>query len=330
MYKIKEVEEYVLQDIYNKDIDITIFQTYEWIHFLVKNQYIKPIILQLSQGDEVHAYFVGGIIKKIGIRILASPFEGWLSCDMGFINIKGIEYISACKDIAEYAFKYLKCQYVQITDKNIKKDDIDGKLKYYTDKLLSIKINCEEDDIIKDFKSHGRRDVRASGRKGTVVEKVKFDKDFVEKYYLQLEDVFAKQNLRPFYSKEKLLDLVEVFSERQEWVLALECNDPDGKCIATMFSFGINSWAYYMGAASHREYQKYLPNERLFWEFLKFWNDKNISKIDLVGYREYKLKYNPKVEDIPVIYFEKYPGIFASKNWAKKVITLVRKVRGNK
>lgn len=328
MYQVREIikEEYILHE--KKGLQQTIFQTSMWLDFLEVNQKIRPVILELFDGEFLCAFFVGGIVNKFGIKILGSPFEGWLTPDMGFVRVKEIDVNMAIKAVADYAFKNLHCLLVQIEDKNISVDTLDISIKYSLDKLLLVDINKSQSEIIEGFTSNGRRDVRASGRKNLEFKTVPFDEKFVTNHYEQLVDVFAKQNLKPFYPVEKLLDLVETFKEYPERVLAMEARLSTGENIASIFTFGYQKWGYYMGAASYRAYQKYLPNEGLFWEFSKFWNEQGIMHLDLVGYREYKLKYNPEIIEIPVILIEKYRGIIFLKNVAKRCIVMMRKLRG--
>lgn len=305
----------------------SIFTTYEWICFLKRNQRAEPVLLEMSENDKPVIYFVGLIIKKIGVKILGSPFDGWLSPDMGFIRLKQVDINDVLQTVKDYAFRELKCLFVQIIDKSIRIDDINSNIKYGISRVLYIDNSLEPEAILEHFTKNGRRDVRASGRKGLIFEKVDFNREFVETYYDQLVDVFAKQNLKPFYGLNKMYDLVDAFKDRPERVLALKAR-LDNKCVATLFSFGYGEWAYYMGAASYREYQKYLPNEGLFWEFIKYWNSKKISNIDMVGYREYKMKYNPKIFEIPIIEFQKFPFLLELKRCAKSVVVFGRKLKG--
>lgn len=328
MYKIHELteDEFILYE--KKGLNQTIFQTSMWIDFLKKNQSIEPVFLEVLKDNEtVCALFVGGIIKKFGIRILGSPFEGWLTPDMGFICLESIDYNVAIRAISAYAFKKKKCLLLQIEDKKINTSDLDDSFEYTVDKLLRIDIDKAPEAILEGFKKNGRRDVRASGRKDVVFEGVPFDKKFVEEHYKQLIDVFAKQNLKPFYSVNKLYDLVEVFENYPERVLAVVAKTSEGKNIASIFSFGYQDWGYYMGAASYRSFQKLLPNEGLFWEFVKFWKMKEIKNLDLVGYREYKLKYNPDIVEKPVVLIGKYKCIITLKNIAKKCVELKREIK---
>lgn len=326
---VKEVEISVLKHCTSNNIYNTVFSTFEWIEFLEKNQKATPLILELKEEDngQILGYFVGLIIKKAGIRILGSPFDGWLTPDMGFIRIKDLNINEALREVAKYAFRKKRCWYVQINDKNIKEDELDNSIKYIPGRIVYLDISKSQDEILNNFKKNGRRDVRAFYRKGARIEKVPFDKRFADIYYEQLIDVFAKQSLEPFYDKQKIYDLAEAFTDKQDCVLALMAFNEDDKCIATLLSFGLGDWAYYLGAASFREYQKLLPNEGLFWEFVKYWNEKGIKHLDLVGYREYKMKYNPDLVSSPVIYFEKIPGMLWMKKKARNIIMKVRKIK---
>lgn len=330
MYLVKPVEVDILKNNNIKEKIESPFCTYEWLMFLKNNQNAQPVILAISEEKEPIAFFVGAIIKKAGIKILGSPFEGWLTPDMGFVKIEDFDINQAIESVKKYAFRELKCCFLQITDKKIKKEDIDLKhVHFETSRVLHIDSSKEQEKILEGFAKNGRRDVRASGRKGLEFTEMPFDNDFSEIYYEQLIDVFKKQNLHPNYDLKKVKDLVQAFKNVPERAYAVGafCED---KCVGTVFSFGYGKWAYYVGAASFREYQKQLPNEGLFWEFVKHWNEKGIDNIDMVGFRPYKMKYNPEIIEVPTIIFQKYPFLIKGKEYAKKAVELIRKIKGKK
>ncbi len=325
MYTIKECDIRELK-VHEND-RMTICQTYEWIKFLENNQKASPVLLRIMKNDVLVAFFIGLIITKYGVKILGSPFEGWLTPDMGFIEFGEINYSEALKEVARYAFKNLSCYFVQIIDKKISREMLSDDIITENSKTLYIRTSNNIEKVLENFTKNGRRDVRASGRKGVEIKKVLFSENFNKIYYNQLLDVFSKQNLKPFYNIKKLNDLSLAFKENKERILALEAYY-EGKCIATVFTAGFGNWAYYIGAASYREYQKYLPNEALFWEFVQYWHSKGIRNFDLVGYREYKMKYNPELICYPVIIFSKYKVLLIMKKIAKKIVRLTRIMRG--
>lgn len=327
-YDIERLAPEFLLELEAKGHGGTVFTTCAWVKFLEKNQQAEPVVLALSQEGRMRAVFVGAIVKKAGVRILGSPFEGWLTPDMGFVRLGKIDVNEALRTVARYAFRELKCWFVQICDKSIRPQELERDIRYSTAPMLFLDASPEEEAILQRFTKNGRRDVRAFDRKGAHIVKVPFDRAFAERYYAQLIDVFDKQGLKPFYSLEKMYDLVDAFRDCPERVLALEARLEDETCIATVFSFGYGQWGYYMGAASFREYQKHLPNEGLFWAFVRHWNGRNIPSLDLVGYRKYKMKYAPELIDIPYIYFERVPGLLLMKNAARSAVTLLRKIKG--
>ena len=50
--------------------------------------------------------------------------------------------------------------------------------------------------------------------------------------------------------------------------------------------------------------------------------------MDLVGIRDYKLKFNPKIISYPRIIVTKYKFFIQMRNMCKKLILLIRRVRG--
>lgn len=308
----------------------TIFTTYEWISFLEKNQNAEPVILKIKKDQETLGYFVGLIIRKFGVKILGSPFEGWLTPDMGFIGIEKHNINDALRSVANYAFKYLRCMYIQITDKNISISDLDADISYTVNKILSIDISRDADEIFSEFSKSARKNVRRFGRKGAILKEVPFDKDFVDIHYDQMLDVFAKQNLRPNYDKSKLYDMAEALKDHPERVLAMQVYLPEKNCIASSLYLGFNDWCYSLSSPSYREFQNYLPNEGIRWYGINHWKNKGVSNFDLVGYREYKLKFGPKINEHPTIYFTKFKFLLTLKNLAKRIIIILRKIKGFK
>ena len=305
----------------------TVFQTSSWLKFLVMDQQIEPVILEIEQKGIIKGIFVGGIVKKLGVKILGSPFEGWMTGDMGFIALQeDFDYKEAILAIRKYAFLKLNCWFVQINDKNIPADIVieDVKKEYITD--LTLDLSGDVENIFEGFKKSTRKKLRQFTRKGAFVREIEFDEKFVNEFYEEIKDVFHKQKLKPPYSKEKLLHMSECV--KKDLVYPLEVISPQGKVIATTITLGKNDWAYTLLTASYREYQNYLPNETLRWETIKYWKNKGCTHCDFCGYREYKLKFNPNVVKVPVFIMERVPGLLYAKKKAKKAIVILRTIRG--
>lgn len=328
MYSIERVEIEVLLKFSKPGYHNTIFTTYEWVRFLEKNQHAEPVVLSLCSNDKIEGYFIGLIIRKFGVKILGSPFEGWLTPDMGFIRIGELDINSALRSVACYALLNLHCTYFQITDKNISAEELEPDINYTLTRSLNMDISRDADEIFSSFSKDARKNIRRFERKGAILKEVPFDNSFADILYDQLIDVFAKQNLRPNYDKIKLLDIVRYMKDQPERVLAIQVFSPDNVCIASSLFLGLNEWCYSLITASYSRYQHYLPNEAIRWYGINYWKKRGIVNFDLVGYREYKLKFSPQIIERPTIYFSKYKILFILKKLAKALIGIMRKIQG--
>lgn len=316
-----------------KNIDYTkttqsVFTTYEWVSFLEKSKFGKPIVLEIYNNNKLCAYFVALIFKKFGVKILASPFEGWTTPDMGFILLDYIDSILLINHIKEYAFKRLKCIFVEIVDKNIELNYlIENKLYFIHQRSLKIDLSIDEETIFKSFKKDARNFIRQFDKRGAYIEEVQPNIDFAKNFYKMLQDVFLKQKLTPPYDEKRVINLMESFINKKESILCLQVKNEDGIIIAASIYFGHNLISYSWGSSSLREYQHYRPNEAMRWYAIKYWKSKGYKIFDMVGVREYKYKFNPIEYEYPRIIIAKYKFLIKLRNLSKLLIIKIRKIK---
>jgi hypothetical protein len=332
MYDVKEIsiEEYTSHE---TDVDWkqTIFMTKEWLTFLQINGKGKPVVLRITEGNNIIAFFVGLVFKKFGIKILGSPFEGWTTSSMGLCTKGTADRLSLINVIKEYVFKELRCLYMEVVDPQIKCDSLKNlEYTYIPQRTFLLNINRSDEELFGSFKSNCRTILRQFERRGATIMQVKPTAEFADAYYDQLIDVFDKQNLKPSYNRQKVIDLINAYQANPEGLLCLKVFDPNGKCIATSIFPGLNETCYFWGGASYREYQNYRPNEYMFWYAVKYWRDRGAKKLDMVGLRDYKKKFNPELVTYPRIMISKYRYFIYLRNWAKRAILMLRKIRGSK
>ncbi|WP_462411185.1 GNAT family N-acetyltransferase [Neobacillus sp. Marseille-QA0830] len=330
MYEVKEVSLDLLNSIReNGDIKQTVFMTKDWLTFLESNGKGKPVVLQITEGNETIAFFVGLVFKKFGIKIMGSPFEGWATCNMGFSGRETVDRVKLIEVVKKYVFNQLKCVYMEIADAQISCESLkDAKYHYLPQKTYVLDINRDEEEVFKSFKSNCQRLIRQFERRGATISRVEPTIEFANEYYDQLIDVFEKQNLKPNYNRQKVIDLIQAYQDNPEDLLCLKVCDPDGKCIATSIFPGFNETCYFWGGASYREYQNYRPNEYMFWYAIQHWRNRGATAMDMVGLRDYKKKFNPDLVVYPRIILSKYKSLITLRNGAKKSIQLFRKIRG--
>src|SRR5262245_39866546 len=99
--------------------DRTLYQTRAWLDFLAATQHAEPVIAALREGQEVLGYFTGGLIRKLGLRMLGSPFPGWTSSYMGFNLLPAVSRAAALRALLEFAFDELRCVHLELMDRRL-------------------------------------------------------------------------------------------------------------------------------------------------------------------------------------------------------------------
>lgn len=127
-------------------------------------------------------------------------------------------------------------------------------------------------------------------------------------------DVFAKQNLVPTYTVDKVKYLLKHLSKVNN-VYCLRVLDLEGKSIATSIFPGFNRKMFW-GGASLREYQHYMPNEYMIYTAIRYWKERGCTEFDMVGNRSYKKKFGSLVTNYPCIMVPKYRILLRLKDLA--------------
>lgn len=270
--------------------DRTIFQTNDWLKFISHSQTAEPVIAQVKEKHRQVGRFTALVIKKCGLRILGSPFRGWTTSYMGFNLEPSISRTDALLALKDFAFRDLKCIHVEVMDRRLTPDDFQqAGYKYIIMSGFEIDLTKDDDKLFEAMKPACRRCIRKSTKVGVQVEEAK-DLYFVDDYYNQLRDVFAKQKLVPTYTKERVRALVELLLPTGQLLLVRARNNK-GECIATGIFPAFNDTMYFWGGASWRVWQHLRPNEAVQWFAMRYWKAKGISKYDMGGSGEYKRKY---------------------------------------
>lgn len=300
--------------------DRRVFQTREWLEFLVRTQYGEPVVAEVLDRRDVVGYFTGMVVKRYGVRILGSPFPGWTTGPMGFNLSEGTSRAAALEALPRFAFGQLRCLHLEIMDRHLSADDAGG-LGFRREPFPTFEIDLtrEEDEIFAGMRSGARRAIRKSEKVGVEVEEASGE-EFADEYYDQLTDVFAKQSLTPTYDVERVRELVRCIHPSGR-LLLLRALSPDGEPSATGIFPAMNGTAYFWGGASWRSQQIHRPNEAIFWYAMRYWKKRGVKVLDLGGGGEYKRKFG--VSDLTVPFFRKsrFAGLMSLRDIAERVST---------
>jgi hypothetical protein len=217
-----------------------------------------------------------------------------------------------------FAFQRLRCLHLELLDRRARFEELSGlgaRLAEFN--TYEVDLAREEEEIFGGMSSACRRAIRKSVKEGVRVEEA-HGIEFADEYYAQLEDVFAKQSLRPPYGVERVRELVRCL-EPSGQLLLVRALSPQGHSIATAIFPVLNEFAYFWGGASWRTHQILRPNEAVFWYTMRLLRERGIPLLDLGGGGAYKRKYGPSERRIPFFRKSRVRGMMMLRDVAARI-----------
>lgn len=301
--------------------DHTVFQTQPWLDVIVETQRAQgaqPVYARVVDGDRDVGRFTGLLLKKYGLPILGSPFPGWNTYYMGFNLDPGVERIDALRALRPFSFDELGCAHLEVMDRELPMEQAQQLGWPYTEfHGFEIDLSRPEDELFGGMTSACRRCIRKSERVGIGLEAATDPGQFVDEFYDQLQDVFAKQGLVPTYSKARAMSVVEHLAATNMLLMA-RARDPDGRSIATGIFVASGDTVFFWSGASWRWGQLLRPNEALHWFAMRYWKERGVSRYDMGGPADYKRKYGGNSFVIPWCRCSRYPGLELLRNVARR------------
>ena len=289
--------------------DRNVFQTPGWLDFVARTQGADPVVARIVRAGEQVGWFSGLMVRRYGVPILGSPFQGWTTGPMGFNLAPGIDRREAVEALLPFAFKQLRCMHVELLDRRARFEELSG--------LGELDLAREEKEIFAGMSSACRRAIRKSEKEGVRIEEA-HGIEFADEYYAQLEDVFAKQSLRPPYGVERVRELIRCL-EPSGNLLLVRALSPQGEGIATAIFPVLNEFAYFWGGASWRSSQILRPNEAVFWHTMRRLRERGVPLLDMGGGGAYKRKYGPRERRIPFFRKSRIRGMMTLRNLAAQI-----------
>src|SRR5437763_2078123 len=304
-----------------------VFQTPAWLAFVAEAQGGTPVLATLTDGREPVGYFAGVTVRRYGARILGSPFPGWETDYMGFQLCEGVSRREAAKALIEYAFDELHCLHLEFRDRTFQAADVTGLgFDVRTRGGFEVDLTAPEPDILARMEQRCRWAIGKAARMGVTIEEAR-DETFVDDYYTQLQDVFAKQRLVPPYGVERGRTLVRLLLPTG-MLLLLRARDAECRCVATGIFLGANSRMFFWGGASWRKHQIVRPNEPLMWQAMRYWRTRGVQLCDLGGGGEYKRKFGPSEIAVPHFMKSRVPLVRQARDAARRLFSLKQSVVG--
>ncbi len=186
-------------------------------------------------------------------------------------------------------------------------------------------LTLTEDELLARMSRSCRWNVRKAERNGLVPEVAEAE-GFVEEFYGQLGEVFAKQKLTPPYGIERVRALIDHVHPSGDLLLA-RVRHPNGRSIATGIYPGFGKTSFFWACASLTEYQVLRSNEALHWFAMRYWKRRGVETHDWAGSNPYKERYGATIEVAPVLRKSRYRVIEHARETAIMLRNLPRRLR---
>ena len=297
-----------------------VFQTREWLEYVARTDRAEPVVAHVERDGELVGAFTGLIVKRFGVRILGSPFQGWMTGPMGFSLQPGVPRAEAMKALLPFAFRKLGCLHVELMDRHTGFEELDGlRARLVQFPTFELDLTQDEDALFAGMTSACRRAVRKGQREGVRVEEA-HGVEFADEYYDQLLAVFERQGhgRKPPYSRERVREMIRCV-EPSGNLLMLRAIAPDGERIATAIFPAREEFAYFWGGASWPSHLIVRPNEAIFWHAIRHFRERGVRMLDLGGGADYKRKYGAPEKLIPYVRKSRVPGLVALRDLAAHV-----------
>jgi hypothetical protein len=224
---------------------------------------------------------------------------GWTTSYVGFTLSPEVSRRAALEALMPFAFRELGCAHLEIRDRGLTPAELGGLgLRWSDAPTAVIDLRPGEDALFGAMASACRRNIRKAAKSAVTIEEVVDDPTFADDFYNQLRDVFAKQNLVPTYSIERVRSLIRNIGPSGQ-LLLLRARDGEGRCIATAVLPWYHRTMYFWGGASYREHQHLRPNETLIWHAMRWAKARGVTEFDFVGGNSYKAKYGTVEVPVP-------------------------------
>lgn len=312
----------VWDDIVSRFDNYRIFHKRSWIKYIEAFSGAQPLYLLFDKGGEIIACLPGFLVKVAWLRIFASPLEGWQTGSMGPVfdptRISTREIFNALIPFLErhYSIHHMELACAHL-DHEVMED-----FGYRGERLFTYRIRLfpgEEEQAMRNIKSKTRNQLRKAIKLG-LIAKIESEESFVDEFYDQVREVFARRgNIVPF-SRKRALQLFQYMKDAGN-LLAISIRMPDdGARIATGM-FLIEGPELYLWNWTHRtRYRWYCPTELLTWMAMQKGMEAGCTTFDMAGSGDAKAKFGA-VPDETV-----YRWIRSRYQWLASLRTMARKV----
>ena len=304
-----------------------VFHGAAWLDFLARSQGAEPVVATVRDQQRVVGHFVGGIVRRFGIRILGSPLRGWGTQSMGFLLQDGVDRRAAAAALIPFAFDGLDCHHVELVDRRLGADEM-ARSGYVMERgeTYVVDLARPEEEILRAMRRTTRQEIRKAIRAGLVVEPAA-DRAFADEFYGYLTAVFARQGKSPTYGVDRVRHLIAAVHPSGQ-LLLLRVRTAAGRTVGTALVVGRNETAVAWGMAFDRANQEVHAVELMWLETMRYWGAHGAIRFDMGGGGGYKAKYGGAVVELVRGHRSRYRALRLGRAILREFVSVRQIMRG--
>jgi CelD/BcsL family acetyltransferase involved in cellulose biosynthesis len=281
--------------------DWTLYHVPEWLAFLDDVAPGRRLELGIYRGGCLVGLLPGREVRIGPLRLFGSPMPGWCTEYMGpvWMGSAGDDDFFAALEryLADAGFHHAEISRPPPAFPPREGWATESGMAYQAD------LTPDGEAMMAGFTKSCRKSIRRAQRAGVTVSFTD-DEKFIDIYYSQLQEVFAKRDQRPTYSLERVRSLWRHM--RPTGRLLTAWASVDGEVIATRIDLVGKSRLRSFGSASRQTALHYCPNELLRYFVMAWAGKQGLETYEMTGGGYYKEKFG--ANPVEVVRFIRSPS----------------------
>lgn len=308
-----------------------IFHLRSWLQSIEAYSRARALYLICESGGE-RVGCIPGFLMRVGpLRLFCSPREGWQTGSMGPVFDPALV---APADLVSAMVSFLERRYgvhhIETATPRLDTDTM-RRLGFHGQPMFTYRLPLypgDQEKTLAAVHSRTRRYMRSLA-KGGLIATVESDESFVDEYYAQIQDVFARHRKTVPFTKVRVLQLFR-HMKASGHLLAVAVRKPDDQlCIATGIFVIACSEIYLWGWAHREEFGRLHPIELLTWTGMQTGMEAGCLSLDMSGGGDAKVKYGPAADESTVRWIRsRYQWITDMRHLAARCYRMQQSARG--
>jgi CelD/BcsL family acetyltransferase involved in cellulose biosynthesis len=284
----------------------TVYHRDAWLTAL--EQAIGTPILRLVAENESGpiAAWPTGLIRKGPLRVAGSPLPGWNTAYLGPVFLDGraadvdtIRTMLRAAPLRNPSFVALR---MMDTDLDLGPIGFRATRRFET---YEVDLTLGEEALWSGLKSTCRTRIRKGEKNGLEIRE-ETDGSYLDEFYRMAEDVFAKSNQRPPYSR-RFLEQIEQRLRPAGELLVTSAFLGDAR-VATLIIPHDRKTAMYFAGGTHADHLSLAPNNLLHWRTMMTCMERGLHTYDFISNRgspgKFKSTFSPR-ERVSCVHWER-------------------------